>query len=130
MKQTIAAEMKTGDCLLIGGKVIHSMGENKMDMERKYIHLTVIPSFLTPAEAHPFIIQLETVTKLSKGAQCFVGFRSQYPRGPGFWTKDYIELALHLGLDDLQGAIEDLQDVLHQPKKGIQLSMTRFDICT
>ena len=28
-----------------------------------------------------------------------------------------MELPLHLGLDDLQGAMEDLQDVLHQPKK-------------
>lgn len=94
------------------------MGENKTETERKCIQLTVIPSFLTPAEAHPFIIKLETVKKLSKRAQRFVGFRSQYPRGsPGLWTKDYIELALHLGLDDLQGAMEDLQHVLNQPKQ-------------
>lgn len=118
MAQTIPAEMKTGDCLLIGGKVIHAMGENITETERKCIQLTVIPSFLTPAEAHPFIIKLETVKKLSKRAQRFVGFRSQYPRGsPGLWTKDYIELALHLGLDDLQGAMEDLQHVLNQPKQ-------------
>lgn len=118
MGQTIPAEMKTGDCLLIGGKVIHAMGENKTEMERKCIQLTVIPSFLTPSEAHPFIITLETAKTLSKRAQRFVGFRSQYPRGsPGLWTKDYLELALHLGLDDLQGAMEQLQDVINQPKQ-------------
>lgn len=118
MEQTIPAEMTTGDCLLIGGKVIHAMGENKTEMERKCIQLTVIPSFLTPAEAHPFIIKLETAKKLSKRAQRFVGFRSQYPRGsPGLWTKDYIELALHLGLDDLRGAMEALQEVIEQPKQ-------------
>jgi hypothetical protein len=78
----------------------------------------VIPSFPTPAEAHPFIIRLDTVKKLSKRAQRFVGFRSQYPRGlPGLWTKDYIELSMHLGLDDLQGAMEDLQDVVDLPKQ-------------
>lgn len=119
MEQMIPAEMKTGDCLLIGGKVIHAMGENKTETERKCIQLTVILSFLTPAEAYPFIIKLETVKKLlSKHAQQFMGFRSQYPQGsPGLWTKDYIELALHLGLDDLQGAMEDLQDVINQPKQ-------------
>jgi hypothetical protein len=98
--------------------VIHAMGENKTESERKCIQVTVIPSFLTPAESHPFIIKLETVKKLSKRAQRFMGFRSQYPRGsPGLWTKDYIELALHLELDDLQGAMEDLQGVMDQPKQ-------------
>ncbi|QVM13749.1 hypothetical protein D8B26_008380 [Coccidioides posadasii str. Silveira] len=118
MKQTIPAEMKKGDCLLIGGKVIHGMGENKTETERKCIQLTVVPSFLTPSEAQPFIIKLETVKKLSKRAQRFVGFRSQYPRGsPGLWTKDYIDLALHLGLDDFQGTMKDLQHVIDQPKQ-------------
>ncbi|EAS30225.3 toxin biosynthesis protein [Coccidioides immitis RS] len=118
MKQTIPAEMKKGDCLLIGGKVIHGMGENKTETERKCIQLTVVPSFLTPSEAQPFIIKLETVKKLSKRAQWFVGFRLQYPRGLlGLWTKDYIDLALHLGLDDLQGVMKDLQHVIDQPKQ-------------
>lgn len=120
MEQTIPAEMNMGDCLLISGKVVHAMGENKTNTERKCTQLTVVPSFLTPSEAHPLIIKLDTVKKLSKRAQRFVGFRSQYPRGsPGLWTKDYNELALHLGLDDLQGAMKALQDegVMGQPKQ-------------
>ncbi|KAK3317265.1 putative toxin biosynthesis protein [Cercophora scortea] len=116
--QTIAAEMDKGDCLLLNGKVIHGMGANLTTDERKCIQLTVVASFLTPAEAHPFVLDLDTVKTLSKRAQRFVGFRSQYPRGsPGLWTKDYNELALHLGLDDLQGAMEALQEVIAQPKQ-------------
>ncbi|KAL8376834.1 hypothetical protein RB595_007792 [Gaeumannomyces hyphopodioides] len=120
MEQTIPAEMDMGDCLLISGKVVHAMGENRTATERKCTQLTVVPSFLTPSEAHPFIITPETARKLSKRAQRFVGFRSQYPRGsPGLWTKDYTELALHLGLDDFQGAMQALLDegVMTQPKQ-------------
>jgi hypothetical protein len=127
MGQKIPAEMKTGDCLLIDGKVIHAMGENKTEMERKCIQLTVIPSFLAPSEAHPFIITLETAKTLSKRAQRFVGFRSQYPRGsPGLWTKDYLELALYLGLDDLHGAMEQLQDVINQTKQWDTIDYENF----
>lgn len=64
------------------------------------------------------MITLETAKTLSKRAQRFVGFRSQYPRGsPGLRTEDYLELALHLGLDNLQGAMKQLQDVINQPKQ-------------
>ncbi|RMZ82890.1 hypothetical protein DV737_g1951, partial [Chaetothyriales sp. CBS 132003] len=119
LAQTIPAEMDMGDCLLLSGKVVHAMGENKTATERKCTQLTVVPSFLTPSEAHTLIITLDTVKKLSKRAQRFVGFRSQYPRGsPGLWTKDYTELALHLGLDDFQGAMKALIDdgIMDQPK--------------
>ncbi|KAJ5694929.1 hypothetical protein N7536_005341 [Penicillium majusculum] len=118
MSQTIPVGMKKGDVLLIGGKVIHGMGENKTQEERKCIQLTVVPSFLTPPEAQPLIVTLDTAKTMSKRAQRFVGFRSQYPRGsPGLWTKDYIDVALHVGLDDLRGAMEDLQEVISQPKQ-------------
>lgn len=115
VEQTIPAEMKAGDCLLIDSKVLHGMGENRTNTERKCVQISVCASFLTPAEAHPFIIKLETVQKLSKRTQRFLGFRSQYPRGsPGLWTKDYIDVALHLGLDDFEGLMEDLRPVLSQ----------------
>jgi hypothetical protein len=120
LEQTIPAEMDFGDCLLLSGKVVHAMGENKMHTERKCTQVNVVPSFLTPSEAHPLIITMDTVKKLSKRAQRFVGFRSLYPRGsPGLWTKDYTELALHLGLDDFQGAMQALLDegVITQPKQ-------------
>ncbi|KAK2743550.1 Dioxygenase fum3 [Myotisia sp. PD_48] len=112
VEQTIPAVMKAGDCLLISGKVVHGMGENKTTAERGCIQISVCASFLTPAEAHPFIVKKETARKLSRRTQRFLGFRSQYPRGsPGLWTKDYTELALHLELDDFRGVMEDLQEV-------------------
>jgi ectoine hydroxylase-related dioxygenase (phytanoyl-CoA dioxygenase family) len=130
MEQTIPAEMGMGDCLLLSGKVVHAMGENKTHTERKCTQLTVVPSFLTPSEAHPLIITMDTVKKLSKRAQRFVGFRSQYPRGsPGLWTKDYTELALHLELDDFQGAMKALLDegVMSQPKQWDMINYDNVD---
>lgn len=110
--QTIVADMKVGDCLLISGKVVNGMGENKTDAERGCVQLSVCASFLTPAETHPFIVKLETAKKLSRRAQRFIGFRSQYPRGsPGLWTKDYLELAVHLELEGYAGIMEDLQEI-------------------
>lgn len=100
-EQTIPAEMKAGDCLLISGKVVHGTGKNTTDSPRNCLIMSVCASFLTPEEAHPFVVKIETAKKLSKRAQQFVGFRSQWPRGsPGLWLKDFSELALHLGLDE------------------------------
>jgi Phytanoyl-CoA dioxygenase (PhyH) len=111
-EQMIPAEMKAGDGLLISGKVVHGMGGNRTDSERGCVQLSVCASFLTPAEAHPFIVKPETAKKMSRRAQRFLGFRSQYPRGsPGLWTKDYLELAVHLGMEDLPGIMEDLQEI-------------------
>lgn len=111
--QTVPAEMDAGDCLLISGKVVHGMGENKTDEERGCIQMSVCASFLTPAEAHPFIVTRDTASMLSRRVQRFIGFRSQYPRGsPGLWTKDYTELALHLGFDGPEGLLEDMREVL------------------
>ena len=114
-EQTIPAELKAGDALLISGKVVHGMGANTTDFERGCIQLSVCASFLTPAEAHPFIVTMDTARKLSRRTQRFLGFRSQYPRGsPGLWTKDYVELAIHLGMDDFAGIMEDLQEVVRK----------------
>ncbi|KAF5269052.1 hypothetical protein FOXYS1_47 [Fusarium oxysporum] len=98
---TIAAEMEAGDCLLISGKVVHGTGENKTDQERGCLAVTICANFLAPEEAHPFIVSMDTAKKLPVRSQRCLGFRSQWPRSsPGLWTKDYSELALHLGLDD------------------------------
>ena len=114
-EQTIAAEMDPGDVLLISGKVIHGTGANTTTEERGCIQMCVCASFLTPTEAHPFIIKQETAKKMSRRAQRFLGFRSQYPRGStGLWTKDYLELAVHLGMEDFDGIMEDLQGVVEE----------------
>ena len=113
--QTIPAVMQPGDCLLISGKVVHGMGANTTTQERGCVQLSVCASFLTPAEAHPFIVKLDTAKKLSRRGQRFLGFRSQYPRGsPGLWTKDYADVSLHLGLVDYDGAMEDMQELVSE----------------
>ncbi|KAL9054327.1 MAG: hypothetical protein Q9162_004201 [Coniocarpon cinnabarinum] len=119
MDQTIPASMQAGDCLLISGKVVHGMGANTTTQERACVQLSVCASFLTPAEAHPFIVKTETAKKLSRRGQRFLGFRSQYPRGsPGLWTKDYADVSLHLGLVDHNGAMEDMLELVKEREGG------------
>jgi ectoine hydroxylase-related dioxygenase (phytanoyl-CoA dioxygenase family) len=100
--QTIPAVMEPGDALLFGGKIVHGTGRSVVDdQERGCIQFVVIPSFLTPSEAHPLIVDHDVVRGMSKRAQQFLGFRSTYPRdSTGMWTKDYQELALHMKYDD------------------------------
>lgn len=98
--QCIPALMKAGDCLMITGKVVHGGGANNTDVWRGCVSMTVNASFLTPEEAHPFIVSLDVAKTLSRRAQKFLGFRSQWPsKVPGLWTKDYTELSRWLDLD-------------------------------
>ncbi|MET3821208.1 hypothetical protein ACVK00_000122 [Burkholderia sp. PvR073] len=97
---TIAAEMDAGDALLFSGKVIHGGGANVTKNERRRgLTLPMQPSYLTPEEAYPFIVDMDIVRSLSKRVQRIIGFRSQYPAGtPGLWQVDYDDIATHLGL--------------------------------
>ncbi|OIW35099.1 toxin biosynthesis protein [Coniochaeta ligniaria NRRL 30616] len=99
-EMTIPAEMKAGDCLFISGKVVHGGGENRTTaVHRRGVAFTFQPSFLTPEEAYPFLVDMETVRQMSKRAQRMIGFRSQYPKGsPGLWQSDYKEIADYIGL--------------------------------
>ncbi|EPE03498.1 phytanoyl- dioxygenase [Ophiostoma piceae UAMH 11346] len=99
-EMTIPAEMKAGDVLFINGKVVHGGGNNRTtDEYRRGLAFTFQPSFLTPEEAYPFLINLDTVKQMSKRAQRMIGFRSQYPKGsPGLWQSDYKEIADFIGL--------------------------------
>ncbi|SMR63193.1 unnamed protein product [Zymoseptoria tritici ST99CH_3D1] len=111
--QTIPALLKAGDCLFFSGKVVHGMGENRTETERKCVQMSTLASFLTPTEAHPFTVKVETAAKMSRRAQRYLGFRSQYPRETsGLWLKDYAELGLHLGFDDEESVKEDQQEIL------------------
>ncbi|KAF7548177.1 hypothetical protein G7Z17_g7229 [Cylindrodendrum hubeiense] len=99
-EQSIASEMQAGDCLLFGGKVIHGTGANRSDGERCCVALTICPSYMTPEEAHPHIVDFGIASKLSKRAQRCLGFRSQYPPGsPGLWMEGYNDVGARLGLD-------------------------------
>ncbi|CAK3821014.1 toxin biosynthesis proten (Fum3) [Lecanosticta acicola] len=113
--QSIPALLKAGDCLFFSGKVVHGMGENSTSTERKCIQMSTVAGFLTPTEAHPFTVTLETAKKLSRRGQRYLGFRSQYPRdASGLWLKDYAELGLHLGLDTIETIGEDQQEILKE----------------
>nr|BBG74274.1 phytanoyl-CoA dioxygenase [Alternaria alternata] len=98
--QSIPSEMHAGDCLLFGGKVVHGTGANTTNAERGCVAFTFCANHLTPEEAHPHIVDINIVRKLSERAQRSLGFRSQYPRGaPGLWMEGYNEVATRLGLD-------------------------------
>lgn len=97
---TIACEMDAGDALFINGKVLHGGGANRTrDEKRRAISFSLQASFLTPEEAYPFQVSLDTVRTMSARAQRMIGFRSQFPLGsPGLWQMDASELADMLGL--------------------------------
>jgi ectoine hydroxylase-related dioxygenase (phytanoyl-CoA dioxygenase family) len=99
-EMTIPAEMKAGDVIFFNGKVSHGGGANRTtDERRRGLTIPLQPSFLTPEEAYPFLIDLELARTLSPRVQKILGFRSQYPKGsPGLWQNNYEEIATHLGL--------------------------------
>ncbi|KAI7977573.1 hypothetical protein EIK77_000523 [Talaromyces pinophilus] len=97
---TIPAEMEAGDALFISGKVVHGGSANMTrDQFRRGVAFSFQPSFLTPEEAYPFMVDLQIVKQMSKRAQQMIGFRSQFPKGsPGLWQSDYKEIADYLNL--------------------------------
>jgi ectoine hydroxylase-related dioxygenase (phytanoyl-CoA dioxygenase family) len=98
---TVPALMKAGDCMFMSGKTVHGGGENKTENEsRRGLGFAFTLSYLTPEEAYPFQIKMDTVKTLSKRAQRMIGFRSVYPLSSGgLWQNDYSELADFLELD-------------------------------
>lgn len=90
---TIGATLKAGDCLLIGGRVLHGGGANVSDESRRIVAWSFIPGYITPEEAHPLLIPLEMARGLSERAQRTLGFRSQYTAGAGLWTNDLEDIA-------------------------------------
>ncbi|KAJ5979994.1 hypothetical protein N7481_007292 [Penicillium waksmanii] len=108
--QTIPATMKAGDAVLMSGKTVHGGGENKTTEElRRGLAFTLQCSYLTPEEANPFIISLETIKELTPRAQRILGFRSQFPKSsPGLWQSDYSELSDVIGLSGEDHALDRL----------------------
>lgn len=106
-EMTIPAIMKAGDCLFISGKVVHGGGENRTENEyRRAVAFTFAPSYITPEEAYPFLVDKGIVSEMTPLAQKMIGFRSQYPKGsPGLWQSDYRDIAEMLGLQG-SGSIE------------------------
>lgn len=99
-EMTIPAELKAGDAVLFGGKVVHGGGANvTTDQYRRGLTIPLQASILTPEEAYPLIVPLEVVRTLSPRVQKIIGFRSQYPNAsPGLWQHNYADLADYLKL--------------------------------
>ncbi|KAK5234628.1 Verruculogen synthase [Exophiala xenobiotica] len=100
-EDTVPVEMKAGDAFFITGKVVHGGGANRHpDYRRRGLAFSFHCSYLTPEEAYPFLISMDTIKTLSPRAQKMVAFRSQFPlRSPGLWQSDYVELARVIGLE-------------------------------
>ncbi|KAH7137394.1 hypothetical protein B0J13DRAFT_559596 [Dactylonectria estremocensis] len=80
-------ELKAGDCLLLGGRIVHRGEANKTaDEFRRILSCTVISSTLTPEEAHPLLLNEDMVKKVSERAKKFLGFRELATTiGPDVW---------------------------------------------
>ncbi|CAG9982665.1 unnamed protein product [Clonostachys byssicola] len=80
-------ELKAGDCLLLGGRIVHRGEENKTgDEYRRILSCTIISSALTPEEAHPLLLEGDKAKKLSERAKKFLGFRELSTTiGPDVW---------------------------------------------
>ncbi|KAF7192364.1 Dioxygenase [Pseudocercospora fuligena] len=100
-EDTIPAELEPGDCLFIGGKVVHGGGANRTaDELRRVVSFSFCAAYITPEEAFPFTVSMDTAKTMSKRAQRSIGFRSGYPKGAaGLWQHNFRELAEYLGLD-------------------------------
>lgn len=91
---TLPAEMEPGDAVFITGKVVHGGGANTTDDSiRRGIALVFQCSYLTPEEAHPFLVDRALARTLTPRAQRMLGFRSQFLKdSPGVWKRDYGEM--------------------------------------
>ncbi|KAH6643319.1 hypothetical protein BKA67DRAFT_499617, partial [Truncatella angustata] len=92
-EDTVPAEMEIGDACFITGKVVHGGGANTTkDLTRRGIAMVFQCSYLTPEEAHPFLVEKELAKTLTPRAQRMIGFRSQFLKdSPGVWKCDYGE---------------------------------------
>lgn len=93
-------EMKPGDAAFYIGKLVHGGGENRTtDQYRRALTIPLQAGYLTPEEAYPFLLDVETVRTLPERVQRLLGFRSHQPVGsPGLWGVDAKDIADYLKL--------------------------------
>lgn len=90
-EDTIPAVMEVGDACFITGKVVHGGGANvTQNLTRRGIAMVFQCSYLTPEEAHPFLVDKELAKTMTPRGQRMIGFRSQFLKdSPGVWKRDY-----------------------------------------
>ncbi|PVH97158.1 phytanoyl-CoA dioxygenase [Periconia macrospinosa] len=88
-EQVEQVELKAGDCLLLGGRIVHRGEENKTDERRGLLSVEVISSAFTPEEAHPLVVEEQArrdLAGMDERVKKFVGFREMKSVvGPGSW---------------------------------------------
>ena len=73
--RTIPVEMPPGDCLLLGGKVIHGGGANTTtDVLRRGMHVSFCLGWLHTEENQYVATPLETVRSLPRASQALLGY--------------------------------------------------------
>lgn len=86
------AELEVGDCLVLGGRMVHRGGANVTgDEVRRVLSCTVVSASLTPEEAHPFMLLDQGVKEeLPERVRKFLGFGGGLKTGvgPDVW-QDY-----------------------------------------
>ncbi|KAM0329507.1 hypothetical protein ACHAQA_004816 [Verticillium albo-atrum] len=92
-------ELKAGDCLLLGGRIVHRGEENKTaDEYRRLLSCTVTSSVLTPEEAHPLVLGKDAARELPERVKKFLGFRGQNTGlGHNLWQDHRGDLSKTLG---------------------------------
>lgn len=100
-EMTVPVEMKAGDAVFFLGKLVHGGGANRTtDEYRRALAIPLQPSFLTPEEPFPFLVDVETVRELPQRVQAILGFRTQHPNGApgGLWFTETGELGDYLNI--------------------------------
>ena len=101
--QSVPVILEPGWAVLLSGKLMHCGGANISNRPRRAMALVYNLGWLTPEEAHPFVVPMEVVKTLSPRAQQLLGFRSFHDESHGgysMWQVDYVDLSKHLGLPD------------------------------
>lgn len=98
--QTVPIELEAGDCLIIGGKIVHGGGCNKTaNFLRRIIACVMVSSAFTQEEAFAHTVPIELARTLPERVQKVLGFRSQWPKGsPGLWSRNADDIGKYLGL--------------------------------
>lgn len=89
--RAISVPLKSGDCLLIGGGVVHFGGKNiTKDQERKVLSIAVVDSAFTPEEATPVLVKQHVAKEMNERTRRFLGLSDEgmMPMGSlGVWNK-------------------------------------------